>query len=231
MPAISKSEKSFKKAVEAADRRPGRRAAGQDPVKRGQIIDGAKRVFMRVGFDAASMNDITREAGVSKGTIYVYFENKEELFGALIERERTAIFTSLAAILDAGTPLAETLFRYGTHLTERMTSTPVVQAQRMVIAVSDRMPELGRRFFDGGPDSAKLQLRSYFETQIAAGLLDIPDTVLAARQFFDLCTASLLRSAIFGVIKAPPPRDEIEATVAGAVDMFLARYGVGETHD
>ena len=56
--------------------RKGRPAAGQDPVKRKQIIEGARRVFITVGFDAASMNDITREAGVSKGTIYVYFNNK-----------------------------------------------------------------------------------------------------------------------------------------------------------
>ena len=49
-----------------------RLAAGQDPIKRRQILEGAQLVFMRMGFDAASMNDITREAGVSKGTIYVY---------------------------------------------------------------------------------------------------------------------------------------------------------------
>ena len=47
----------------------GRPAAGEDPVKREQILDGALCVFMQMGFDAASMNDITREAGVSKGTL------------------------------------------------------------------------------------------------------------------------------------------------------------------
>ena len=52
--------------------RPSRIAAGQDPAKRKQILDGARRVFSQMGFDAASMNDITREAGVSKGTIYVW---------------------------------------------------------------------------------------------------------------------------------------------------------------
>ncbi len=72
----------------------GRRAAGEDPVKREQILDGAKRVFMEQGFDAASMNDITRAAGVSKGTIYVYFQNKEDLFGELIQRERLRITES-----------------------------------------------------------------------------------------------------------------------------------------
>jgi hypothetical protein len=55
----------------------GRTAAGQDPAKRDQILDGAKRCFLRLGFENASMNEITAEAGVSKGTIYVYFQNKE----------------------------------------------------------------------------------------------------------------------------------------------------------
>ena len=45
----------------------GRHAAGEDPAKRAQILEGARQVFMNVGFDAASMNDITRAAGVSKG--------------------------------------------------------------------------------------------------------------------------------------------------------------------
>src|ERR1700716_3247105 len=53
--------------------------------KRRQIIDGACRVFLERGFDAASMGEIAREAGVSKGTLYVYFKSKEELFEAIVE--------------------------------------------------------------------------------------------------------------------------------------------------
>ena len=45
------------------------------------------QVFLAQGFDAASMNDIARAAGVSKGTLYVYFDNKEELFEAIVEEE------------------------------------------------------------------------------------------------------------------------------------------------
>ncbi|WP_193176768.1 TetR/AcrR family transcriptional regulator [Oricola nitratireducens] len=227
MPGLLKNEASFKKAMDVADKQPNRRVAGQDPVKRQQILDGAKRVFMQVGFDAASMNDITREAGVSKGTIYVYFENKEDLFGALIDRERSALFASLADALKEGGTVRETLMRYGVLLATRMTSVQVVRAQRMVIGVTERMPALGRRFFDTGPDSAKVLLSNYLERQIEAGLLDIPDRVLAAQQMFDLCTAGLFRSCIFGVREASPPADEIERVVTSAVEMFLARYGTG----
>ena len=53
-----------------------------------QIMDGARTVFLRDGFDGASMNDIARVAGVSKGTLYVYFDSKEQLFEALIREDR-----------------------------------------------------------------------------------------------------------------------------------------------
>src|SRR4029079_17432894 len=64
--------------------------AGQDPRKRQQILAGARKVFHENGFDAASMHDIARAAGVSKGTLYVYFENKERLFLDLVAEEKRA---------------------------------------------------------------------------------------------------------------------------------------------
>src|SRR5437762_1301306 len=55
--------------------------------KRRQIIDGARDVFLAQGFDAASMSDIARKAGVSKGTLYVYFDSKEALFQAIAHEQ------------------------------------------------------------------------------------------------------------------------------------------------
>ena len=58
-----------------------------DSAKRRQIVQGAREIFLAKGFDAASMSDIARTAGVSKGTLYVYFENKEQLFEAIVHEE------------------------------------------------------------------------------------------------------------------------------------------------
>src|SRR5215813_13794412 len=58
-----------------------------DNAKRRQIIEGARQVFLAQGFDGASMGEIAREAGVSKGTLYVYFDSKEALFEAIVEAE------------------------------------------------------------------------------------------------------------------------------------------------
>src|ERR1700676_5744126 len=62
-------------------------AAEEDNSKRRQILDGAGKVFMDLGFDGASMGEIARAAGVSKGTLYVYFADKSRLFEAIVERE------------------------------------------------------------------------------------------------------------------------------------------------
>src|SRR6185437_2604019 len=59
----------------------------EDSSKRRQILDGARKVFMDLGFDGASMNEIARLAGVSKGTLYVYFADKNRLFEAIVEEE------------------------------------------------------------------------------------------------------------------------------------------------
>src|ERR1700719_3351644 len=59
----------------------------EDSSKRRQILDGARKVFMNLGFDGASMGEIARSAGVSKGTLYVYFADKSRLFEAIVEEE------------------------------------------------------------------------------------------------------------------------------------------------
>src|ERR1044072_4516929 len=136
----------------------GRRADGQDPAKRQQIIEGARRVFIEMGVDAGSMKDITRAAGVSKGTIYVYFANKEELFEALIEEERCAIFNDLYQALERPGDVRDTLIRFGVALATKITSEKVTRAQRPVIGICERIPELGARFYERGPKQGHAKL-------------------------------------------------------------------------
>ena len=68
-----------------------------DTAKRQQILEGARRIFLQDGFDGASIGDIVRAAGVSKGTVYAYFPSKEKLFEALMVEDRRnqaeALFT------------------------------------------------------------------------------------------------------------------------------------------
>lgn len=202
----------------------GRTPAGQDPVKRDQILDGAKSCFLKVGFEAASMNAITSEAGVSKGTIYVYFENKEELFKGLIDRERTAMLTVAEHELHDAHSTAEALQRFGVAVTTKLTSNVVIRAQRMVLAVAERMPDLAARFFGPDPFSAIVVLKQFLDDKVVSGELQINDTELAARQFIELAMASSFKRRLFGTLPNEMSADEINRVVASGVAMFLAFY-------
>ncbi len=203
----------------------GRHAAGGDPAKRAQILDGAKRVFSQTGFDGASMNDITREAGVSKGTVYVYFPSKEDLFEAMVEREREVLFGDIVTLLEGPEPIDERLARYARRVVTLMCSDEVVRAVQVMIGTSAKMPELGAKFYEGGGQKGWRKLRDFLDGEVAAGRLSISDTGLAAHQFAVLATAGLWRRRLFAHLPVPPDAALVENTVAGAVRVFLAAYG------
>ncbi len=201
----------------------GRAAAGQDNRKRRQILDGAYRTFMREGFDAASMGDIAREAGVSKGTLYVYFDSKERLFQELVHEEKARQFPAIFAIDPDETDVRATLTRVGGQFARFVTASHVVMATRTIVAMAERMPDIALEFYDSGPRQCAGQLSEYFERQVAAGRLAIPDINLAAAQFLDLTQSTLTRPLMFGATEQPS-EGHMDAVVKSAVDVFLAAY-------
>lgn len=202
-----------------------RHAAGEDPRKRDQILEGARQVFMEQGYDAASMNDICRAAGVSKGTLYVYFANKEELFISLIALERERLFLDAAQLLESDRPVEEKLRIFARRMAEAVCSDDVIRAQRIVAATAERMPDLGRRFYEHGAGRVKEGLRLFIEREVVAGRLSAPDPALAAYQFMELASAGLWRQRLFGKEPKPPAPEVIEAVAESGVRVFLAAYG------
>ncbi len=196
------------------------KGAGQDPHKRRQIIAGARKVFMKHGFDAASMNDIAHVAGVSKGTLYVYFENKERLFTALMHEERAQQdFCTNPDDHD----VAAVLTRLGKSFIRFLAAPHVIRAKRTVMAIIDRMPEVASDFYREGPALCVSDLTGYLKAQVKAGVLQIDDCELAANQFLDLAQSGIVKPLLYGTKPSIPP-DVIDKTVESAVRVFLAAY-------
>ncbi|SMF12877.1 transcriptional regulator, TetR family [Tistlia consotensis] len=212
------------KSGEASARR-GRLAAGEDPAKRAQILAGAERVFNSVGFDAASMNDITREAGVSKATVYVYFSSKEELFAELAEAQRCQHRDELLAAFENHPDVESALLHLGKVMLRKVTSDWAISAQRIVIGVTNRMPEIGRRFYEGGPKIAQQRLAEFLRRKSESGELDVPDPEVAARQLLDLCVSGLMRRRLYAVESEPPSDEQIARYVGAGVEVFMKAYG------
>src|SRR5580693_8249482 len=174
----------------AGDRTPLRIVGDEDTSKRRQILDGARKVFLDLGFDGASMGEIARAAGVSKGTLYVYFADKNRLFEAIVEEE-TFAQGKVAFNFDPGRDVATTLTEFGQAYIQLLCRPGGGSAIRTVMAIAERMPEVGRRYYEEVLEKTINRFASYLETRVQAEELVIPDCQLAASQFMQMCQASL----------------------------------------
>jgi AcrR family transcriptional regulator len=195
----------------------------EDSAKRRQIVQGARSIFLAQGFDAASMNDIAKAAGVSKGTLYVYFDNKEQLFEAIVHEECLAHAEGAFNLDASDRDVEKNLRRLGTAYIEFLCSPEKASALRTVIAIADRMPEIGKVFYETGPSTGIAKLAEYLRAQTAAGVLAVDDAEVAAAQFLDACQSTLFKPVLFNFAAAPAPK-RIEHVVGIAVKTFLAAY-------
>src|SRR6202030_1327248 len=94
-----------KRRVPAARaRRPGRRPRGEAIDRREAILAAAFDEFSARGFAAARLDDVARRAGVAKGTIYLYFHDKESLFQELVRTMLSPLVGAIEATPKADLP-------------------------------------------------------------------------------------------------------------------------------
>jgi AcrR family transcriptional regulator len=194
-----------------------------DPIKREQIVEGARRVFLADGFDAASMGKIARMAGVSKGTLYVYFKNKEDLFEAIVHQECGAQAEGLFDLDPNDHDVEAVLMRLGLTFVRFLCRPGAASPLRTVIAIADRMPEVGKQFYESGPAFGIARLKAYLAAQVEAGVLAAEDCEVAAAQFLDACQSTLFKPVLFN-FGSPPTEQRINHVVGIAVRTFLAAY-------
>ena len=208
----------------AANPAPLRMVSDEDTSKRRQFLDGARKVFLDLGFDGASMGEIARAAGVSKGTLYVYFADKCALFEAIVEEE-TIQQRDLVFNLEPSREVPTTLHEFGEAYIAMLCRPGGGSAIRTVMSIAERMPEVGRRYYERVLERNIKRLAAYLDAHVKRGELRIDDCEHAASQFMLMCQASLFLPFIFQA--APPPSPErIKTVIDSAVRMFLAAYRV-----
>ncbi len=188
------------------------------------VLAGARTIFMRDGFEGASVDDIARAAGVSKATLYSYFPDKRMLFMEIARHECNRMAEATLEVVDFSAPPREVMTTTATSLLRFLLSDFSLQMFRICAAESGRFPELGQAFYKSGPEMGRNRMVEYLKIAIARGELAADDPDMMAEQFSELCKAKLWTRAIFGV-QTEFSDTEINDVVSEAVETTLARYG------
>ncbi len=198
----------------------GRPPASAGSAKQDAIVEAAAEVFLEQGFGSASMDEIARRAGVSKATVYSHFDSKPALFGAIVQhRCQRTLSAMLAEMSDK--PVAETLTAVGRQFLDVLMMPGSLPLYRVVLAEAPRFPELGRIFYEAGPDRCAVALAQYLAALHERGSLDVPDARWAAEQFFGAVLGQIHIRMLLMVAGDAPGPEERTRYVAAAVSTFL----------
>jgi TetR/AcrR family transcriptional repressor of mexJK operon len=191
-----------------------------------QVLDGARKIFLRDGFERAAVDDIAREAQVSKATIYTYFPDKQLMFLEVARAESLRQTEAAEAAIDPSLPVRAALTIAAERIAAFQMSDYGHRMFRIVVGEGERFPGLAQQFHATGAGLIHDRLVHHLRHYVADGRLKIDDLDLAAEQFVQLCKAGVQERLLFGLAETITPK-AVDRIVQGAVDMFLARYGVG----
>jgi TetR/AcrR family transcriptional repressor of mexJK operon len=193
--------------------------------KRDQILAGARRVFVRDGFAAASTDAIAAEAGVSKRTLYAYYPSKEDLFVDVlrkltIENPQTRVLESLRlAEPRSREELREALAELARKVVGTMMDPDYLPLLRTIIADTHRFPQLGDLFRSTVPERGMREIQAMLERAHEHGIIGELNFEVAARAFFGpLLTYAVMDGLFRPVGKPQPPSPE---TIEAIVDLYM----------
>jgi AcrR family transcriptional regulator len=186
-----------------------------------EICAAALEVFAEKGFAAAKLDEIARRAGVSKGTLYLYFEDKEGLFRAVV---RDTLAPNIASIRDTVTaadlPFAELVRMLLARFVEIAGRVPIGAVAKMVIGESGNFPELAKVYYDLVVSQAIAIIAGLIEKAQAKGEVRPGDPRLHAMTLMGPMLMGILWRATLQPVGAQPI--ELEALAKQHADTVLS---------
>jgi AcrR family transcriptional regulator len=172
------------RAASGAKPAPAETRKARSAARREAILTAALDEFSARGFEAARLDDVAKRAGVAKGTIYLYFRDKESLFQELIRAMLTPIVGSIEALGQADVPIAALADTIAELFVREIYETRRKDVIRLMISEGRRFPKLAEFYYREVLSRIIAAVRALLERAAArgdvpAGLVDFPQLIAA----------------------------------------------------
>lgn len=195
---------------------------GKSREKRLEILAAAGEVFREKGYAQTSMAEISARVGGSKGTLYGYFQSKEDLFAAVIldftRRSVTPLLDEFEATDDASTQIPIFMRK----LMQILVSTEFIPYSRMLIGEAGRS-SIGRIANEQGTRKYLQKFAEHFAVQIRKGRFRNANPWQAALHMHSLCAGGPVQMVLEGAVDRPSDA-EIDSAAHAAAEVFLRAY-------
>jgi len=172
----------------------------QPEVRPRQILKAAFRVFGTRGLHQATLDDVARAAGITKGTIYLYFPSKADLFTAMLKARVNDIMPAVEAPEDgrSGPTTRQRLATLGRDIYRFFRSRAWLAMYRTVVSESAQFPEAAALLYREGILPANRRLAKVIRRGIVRGEFRAVDPVIAARAFAGMFQVFAVSQGLLG---------------------------------
>jgi AcrR family transcriptional regulator len=207
-----------KSAASVVRRTAGSRAE-QGAKKRAAILSAALDEFSARGFATARLDDVARRAGVAKGTIYLYFRDKEALFQELVRAELSPVVAALEAAPVADLPLRVVAERLVTIFAREIFTTHRKDVIRLILTEGPRFPAIAEFYYHEVVERIMAVIRGLAKNAVARG--ELPNDALV--RFPQLLGAPGIVAILWSGLFDHWAKLDVEAFMLAYLDLILAR--------
>ena len=193
-----------------------------------RILKAALKIFSETGYSGANMDAVAIEAGLSKPTLYQYFQSKEALFSAMMLGERDRMIDVFQHPSPQG--MVRDLLSFAWDYADTVLRPDMLSIARLIIGEVQRFPEIGRAYQEVGPDRLLAGIMAYLDGQRRAARLDFEDTELAAQDLWGLILSAPRTQALY-MPDRQPTRAEIARYIHNGLRVFLRAYSTDPEKD
>ncbi len=188
-----------------------------------QILDAAASVIIRLGYDKATMGDIAEEAGASRGTVYLYFKGKEELFEELLYREYMQYAQTWLEQIEAD-PRGGTIGGFYRAMFHAVNSRPLIAAmlRRDRRVVGNYLRKRDNLF---SQMLSRVNTLTYFQALQTAGAIRRDIDAAVIEHILEMLSYGQLTIADFKPADQSPPYDAVMEALADMMDRALRPAG------
>ena len=155
---------------EVAEAAPPSRREQQKEARRLALVDAALAVFSRVGYAAAKIDDVAEEAGVSKGTVYLYFDSKEQLFEGMVKSKMSPMLNNVASLaIDPDQSATDRLKQHLRFFYTKVLDTDRRQIMRLIMSEGPNFPHLAEFYHANVLSRGQAMINSIIQQGIETG--------------------------------------------------------------
>ena len=192
-------------------------------LKREELIKHATEMFLELGYEKASMNNLVKRSGSSKSTIYKHFRSRQALFIAVLDEKLRDHLAPIEKLDLTTLSIEEGLKLIGRTSIKVITSKDHINLCRIIYAEAERIPHVGKTYFEHGPKRGMAGVAKYLSTMVEKNKIRCADPSLAAQYFWGMILHKPMLERYCG-IKGPMTTREQKNYIDKVVDSFIFSF-------